>query len=204
MPHTHWAACILPGCWPYSQTSACPFPWSSCPTRESEQRDRQELGALLWAGHALRIPGTCFPEFLKIEDGNAFPFVLRIEKEELQVQGNGFHLVIGRNIQSHQVRTGIRQKEYLWFSGTAGKGEGGTEWREEGAQPRSLGNEQQQEDRADGTPGLREVGVLRAAGLRQAAGVVSCSTRPGLVVALSPRKPSEAGCSTRLTALART
>lgn len=71
----------------------------------------------------------------KSEAGDAFPFVLRIEKEELQVQGNGFHLGRGRTIQSHQLCTGIRQKTQSWFSGTAGKGERGTEWREEGTSP---------------------------------------------------------------------
>lgn len=37
-------------------------------------------------------------QFLKIVDGDTFPFALSIEKEELQVHGNGFHLVTGRNI----------------------------------------------------------------------------------------------------------
>lgn len=77
-------------------------------------------------------------EFLKIEDGDTFPFILRIEKEELQVQGNGFHLVIGGNIRSHKLYIGIRQKKYSWFSGTLGEGKGGTEWCEEGTQARSL------------------------------------------------------------------
>lgn len=54
----------------------------------------------------MRRPGKCFPvkaEFIKIEDGDIFPPVLRIEKEELQVQGNGVRLVIGETIWSHKL-----------------------------------------------------------------------------------------------------
>ena len=57
-------------------------------------------------GHPLRRPGKCFPvkaEFIKIEDGDIFPLVLGIEKEELQVQGNGVRLVIGETIWSHKL-----------------------------------------------------------------------------------------------------
>lgn len=54
----------------------------------------------------MRRPGKCFPvkaEVIKIEDGDIFPLVLRIEKEELQVQGNGVRLVIGETIRSHKL-----------------------------------------------------------------------------------------------------
>lgn len=54
----------------------------------------------------MRRPGKCLPgkaEFIEIEDGDIFPLVLRIEKEELQVQGNGVRLVIGETIWSHKL-----------------------------------------------------------------------------------------------------
>lgn len=103
---------------------------------------------MLWTEQALKIPEECLPvraEFLKIEDGDTFPFVLRIEKEELQVQSNGFHLVIGGNIPSHKLCIGIRHKKYSWFSGTLREEEGGTEWCVEGTQPRSLKEQQEEE-----------------------------------------------------------
>lgn len=125
------------------QLRGCSLPWrSGVPNKEDEQRERQQsLEPLMRTRHALRIPGKCFlkVEFLKIEDGDTFPFVLRIEKEEPQEQSNIFRLVIGRNIQSHKLSIGIRQKKYSWFLGIAGKGEGGTEWHVEGTQPRSMG-----------------------------------------------------------------
>lgn len=54
----------------------------------------------------MKKPRKCFPvkaEFIKIEDGDIFPLVLGIEKEELQVQGNGVRLVIGGTIWSYKL-----------------------------------------------------------------------------------------------------
>lgn len=148
---------------------------------------------MLWTGHAWQVPGKCFPgkaRVFKTEAGDALPFGLRIEKEELQVQGNGFHLVRGRNIQPHQLCTGIRQKTQLWFSGTAGKGERGTEWREEGTSPAVYRRKSSRKGRYRRKPR----GCARGRGAEsclvsdRARGVVSCYTRPRLTAALSHRK----------------
>ena len=91
---------------------------------KSEQGERRwSAEPLIWTRRALRIPGKCFPVkggFLKIEDCDTFPFVLRTEKEECQVQNNGFCFVIGRNIRAYKLALGRRN---IPFSGTAGKGD---------------------------------------------------------------------------------
>lgn len=85
---------------------------------------------MIWTGHILRRPGKCFPvkaEFLKIGDGDIFPFVLRTEKEELQEQSNGFRLVIGKNIRSHKLYMGISRRNIHGFKTLQGSGEEGPE-----------------------------------------------------------------------------
>lgn len=127
---------------------------------------------------------------LKTEAGDAFPFVLRIEKEELQVQGNRFHLVRGRNIQPHQLCPGLRQKTQSWFSGAAGKGRRGRECREEAPAQESRESRAAGRggaDRAQGA-GVRGGGAENCQGSDRARGVVSCCTRPRLTAALSHRK----------------
>lgn len=57
----------------------------------------------------------------KTAAGDAFPFVLRIEKEELQVQGNGFHLVRGTNIQPHHSVLGLGRKHSHGFQALQGR-----------------------------------------------------------------------------------
>lgn len=59
----------------------------------------------------------------KTEAGDAFPFVLRIEKEELQVQGNGFHLERGRNIQPIHSVLGLGRKHSPGFQALQGRRE---------------------------------------------------------------------------------